>query len=217
MISFLHTSAVHVPTFDALLDAIAPDLQRSHRVEDGWLDEARTTGISPDLNETIVREISDFSAGGIGVCTCSSIGAAAEGASSPQTPVIRIDRVLMEAAVGFGNAPLVAMCLESTREPTLHLLHDVAYKAGVKVSPRALMCTGAWDHFEAGDHARYAQTIAAAIECAVGKQAPSCVVLAQASMAPAEALLQDLGMPVLSAPRLAVEYAVQLARGLQLA
>ena len=53
MISFLHTGQVHVATFDRLLDELAPGLPRRHRVEQGWLDEAREKGMSDDLSAAI--------------------------------------------------------------------------------------------------------------------------------------------------------------------
>ena len=49
MISFLHTGDVHVATFDRLMDELAPGMARRHRVEQGWLDEARDKGMSDRL------------------------------------------------------------------------------------------------------------------------------------------------------------------------
>lgn len=210
MISFVHTSAVHVPVFDKLLDAIHPGMARAHQVRENWLDEVRANGLGDELAQTIRDEISALSTGGVGVCTCSSIGSAAEMASSAETPVIRIDRVLMEAALSHGSSPLVAMCLESTREPTMQLLFDVAAKAGAEITPDVVMCEEAWEHFEAGDMEAYTGAVAGHIRHAVDKKLPSCIVLAQASMAASEEQLNDLGLPVLSSPRLGVERAVSL-------
>jgi hypothetical protein len=53
MISFLHTGEVHVATFDRLMDELAPGMPRRHRVEQGWLDEARDQGMSDRLRDTI--------------------------------------------------------------------------------------------------------------------------------------------------------------------
>jgi hypothetical protein len=71
---------------------------------------------------------------------------------------------------------------------------------------------GAWTHFEAGDMTRYANVIADAVRPVVEAGKPDCVVLAQASMAPAEPLLKELGLPVLSSPRLGVLKALKLVR-----
>ena len=210
MISFLHTGQAHVATFDRLLDELAPGMARRHRVEQGWLDEARDKGMSAELAATISSAMAGLATGGVGVCTCSSIGAAAEAAYRADAPVIRIDRVLMEAALEHGPRPLVAMCLESTRAPTMDLLADVAGRAGVDAGAQVVMCEGAWPHFEAGNMSAYADAIAAAVVPAALAGKPSCIVLAQASMAPAEPLLAQLGVPVLSSPRLGVQTALSL-------
>lgn len=213
MISFLHTGQPHVATFDRLLDELAPGMARRHRVEQGWLDEAREKGMSDNLAATVRSAMAELASGGVGVCTCSSIGGAAEAAHSATSPVIRIDRALMEAALQHGSHPLVAMCLESTRAPTMNLLADVAGKADVAADPQVVMCDGAWPHFEAGDIDAYCAVIAAAVMPAAEERRPSCIVLAQASMAPAEPLLAASGIPVLSSPRLGVLKALALLRG----
>lgn len=204
MISFLHTGQVHVATFERLMDELAPGLPRRHRVEQAWLDEARAHGMTSALAATIRNTMAELASGGVGVCTCSSIGAAAEAASSDSAPVIRSDRALMEAALDHGPRPLVAMCLESTRVPTMTLLDDVAQKAGISIEPHVVMCAEAWAHFEAGEMEAYAREISSAIEPVAVEQAADCIVLAQASMASAEALLEPLGIPVLTSPRLGV-------------
>jgi hypothetical protein len=213
MISFLHTGDVHVATFDRLMDELAPGTVRQHRVEQGWLDEARDKGMSDALWQAIQTGMAELASGGVGVCTCSSIGAAAEAAYSPACPVVRIDRTLMAAAIEHGPRPLVAMCLESTRAPTMDLLADVASNAGMSIEPKVVMCEAAWPHFEAGDMPAYASAIADAVRPVVAAGKPDCIVLAQASMAPAEPLLQPLNLPVLSSPRLGVLKALELLRG----
>jgi len=58
--------------------------------------------------------------------------------------------------------------------------------------------------FEAGDQVGYVECIARTARAAA--TTADVVILAQASMAPAEALLTDLPTPVFSSPRPAVEY-----------
>ena len=154
-----------------------------------------------------MRELAD---GGVGVCTCSTIGGIAEAAGSDDAPTIRIDRALMQAALSHGARPLVAMCLESTKAPTLDLLDDVARVQGCDASPMVVMCQPAWRHFEAGDMDAYARSIADTIKAELINDSPDCIVLAQGSMAIAEPLLGDTGLPVLSSPRLGVLRALEL-------
>lgn len=210
MISFLHTSPVHVATFDALLDELSPGMARQHRVEEIWLAQACEQGMTPELSATISGAMRELADGGIGVCTCSTIGGVAEAAGTGEAPTIRIDRALMQAALSHGPWPLVAMCLESTKAPTLDLLDDVAGSLGCDASASVVMCQPAWRHFEAGDMAAYARSIADTILVELRNNRPNCIVLAQGSMAVAETLLSDTGLPVLSSPRLGVLRALQL-------
>lgn len=210
MISFLHTSPVHVATFDALLDELSPGISRQHRVEESWLEAARDNGMTPELAATITTAMRELADGGVGVCTCSTIGSVAEAAGSDNAPTIRIDRALMLAAVSQGARPLVAMCLESTKAPTLELLNDVAGAQGRDAAPVIVMCQPAWQHFEAGDMVAYARSIADIIKAELRNDNPDCIVLAQGSMAIAEPLLGDTGLPVLSSPRLGVLRALEL-------
>ena len=210
MISFLHTSPVHVATFDALLDELSPGMARQHRVEETWLTQACEQGMTRELSASISGAMRELAAGGVGVCTCSMIGGVAETAGNDNAPTIRIDRALMQAALSHGPRPLVAICLESTKAPTLGLLDDVAGSLGCAASASVVMCQAAWRHFEAGDMGAYARSIADIILAELRNHQVDCIVLAQGSMAVAEPLLGHTGLPVLSSPRLGVLRALQL-------
>ena len=71
-IGFLHTSAVHVPTFRALLAELAPGWRDVHVVEPPLLTDPR--GL-----DGFLRELADAGADVI-VCTCSTLGPARSGA-----------------------------------------------------------------------------------------------------------------------------------------
>ena len=210
MISFLHTSPVHVATFDTLLDELSPGMVRQHRVEESWLNQAREQGMTDELAADISGAMRELADGGVGVCTCSTIGSVAEDAGTDEAPTIRIDRALMQAALAHGPRPLVAMSLESTKAPTLDLLNHVAASLQCKVLANVVMCPAAWPYFETGDMDAYASSIADTIRLELCNDEPDCIVLAQGSMAVAEPLLRDGGLPVLSSPRLGVLRALQL-------
>ncbi len=199
-------------TFDALLDELSPGMARQHRVEETWLTRAREHGMTAELSASISGTMRKLASGGVGVCTCSTIGGVAEAAGNDSAPTIRIDRALMQAALSHGPRPLVAMCLESTKAPTLDLLDDVAGSSGCTASASVVMCQPAWRHFEAGDMGAYARSIAEIIVAELRNHQVDCIVLAQGSMAVAEPLLSDTGLPVLSSPRLGVLRALQLLR-----
>ncbi|MFD7712362.1 arylsulfatase, partial [Streptomyces sp. NPDC059786] len=86
VLALLHTSAVHVPVFDALRDADRPGLELRHFVAPELLARARAGG--PDAVAGEVRAILDraVAEGAAAVlCTCSTIGAIAERAFAERT------------------------------------------------------------------------------------------------------------------------------------
>lgn len=213
-IAFLHTAGVHVPTFDALVRELAPEIDAEHLVRDDLLQEARDAGLDhPALPAKVHEAMREAAAGGaaVVVCTCSTIGGIAErtatgGAFAAQ----RIDRAMAERAVRAGPRVLIAAALESTLEPTRALVLSAAAQAGVGTRPTLLLVESAWPHFEAGDLARYIDALAGPIRAAAASA--DVVLLAQASMAPVADRLADLGIEVLASPRPGVAHALATLR-----
>jgi hypothetical protein len=109
---------------------------------------------------------------------------------------------MAERAVEIGGRIVVVAAVESTLGPTRDLLESVAAARGSDVPIEVRLIDGAWERFEAGDREGYVAAIAGALP---GLAADAgVIVLAQASMAPAAEMV-DVGVPVLSSPRLAVE------------
>jgi hypothetical protein len=213
MITFLHTSPVHVPTFTALLERLQPGAQAKHIVDEDLLVHARLHGADDgDVIQRVQAAVRVAASGGAQVvlCTCSTIGGIAEA-----TPVdgsfvaMRVDRAMADRAAALGPVVLVVAALESTLKPTADLIQDSAARLGVPVQIQTLFVAAAWPHFEAGRLADYHQAIATRIRAAAPRS--GVVVLAQASMAPVADLVPDVGVPVLSSPALGVAAALQRA------
>src|SRR5215217_9599704 len=186
-LAFLHTSPVHIATFDRLLAEIDPSVTARHIVDESLLNEARAAGeITPALEQRIAVALHDASApdDAVVLCTCATIGGSAEAAGARAGQVVlRVDRPMAERAVALGRRILVAAALESTLTPTRALILDAARVAGKPIELRALLCEQAWAFFERGDLAGYAQAIAQQLHA--GAQDADVIVLAQASMAAA--------------------------------
>lgn len=201
---FLHTSPAHVPTFEALLAELYPGPAALHVVDETLLADAREHG--PEVvAERVAAHLVGLRGRGAGIvcCTCSTIGDVAERVA-PDLPVFRVDRPMAARAVAAGRRIAVVTAVESTLLPTRDLLEQEARAAGRDVDVRLVVSDGAWERFEAGDQDGYLARIA---DTARRMAVPAdVVVLAQASMAGAEPLLEDLPVPVLSSPRLAVEH-----------
>ena len=212
-LAFLHTAEIHVPTFEGLARTRAAGLETRHTVEPALLADAlEEGGISPALAARIADAVRAAAREADTVlCTCSTIGAAAEQAGRALgVPVLRVDRVMAEAAVATARRILIVATVESTLEPTRALFAEVAVSAGRAVELRMHLAAGAFDLFRAGDAAGYVAAIEQAVRGTLGDA--EVVVLAQASMAPAAERLGDLGRPVLTSTVLGFDRAAELAR-----
>lgn len=80
-VTFLHTSPVHVETFEGLMTAVDPNVKVEHVICEELLADAQRLGADdPSLitrvHETMTKAASTGAS--IVVCTCSTIGGAAE-------------------------------------------------------------------------------------------------------------------------------------------
>lgn len=145
---------------------------------------------------------------GVVVCTCSTIGGIAEAMDSGNQFVpMRVDRAMADGAVQSGTSILIVAALESTLAPTRALIEDSAHRQARHVRVSLAPIAEAWRHFEDGDIQAYIAAIASGVKKSLNGH--HVVVLAQASMAPAADLLANIGVPVLSSPRLGVQAAVR--------
>ena len=214
MLAFLHTLATNAGTFGALLTELDPSIPVRHLVDPRLLADARAAGsVTEEIRcrvEGAIRTLVEEGAVVV-VCTCSTIGGAAEAAAVPPgVTVMRIDRPMVERALGHGPRILVVAALASTMESTLALLEQASLAINQTLEVTTLVCESAWANFERGDHAGYARAIAGAIDRF--PREVDAVVLAQASMAAAADLLPHWRAPILSSPRLGLESAVRTYR-----
>ncbi|SEA19972.1 hypothetical protein [Rubrimonas cliftonensis] len=218
-VAFIHTDASHAARFDAILAALAPNMRAAHAVAPHLLARARRDG-ADSVRDELSRLLAEHADAAALVCTCSTLGALAESlgrSAGVRGAVFRVDRPMMEAAARFGSGALLVASLDTAMAAAEALFAECAAAAGVEGAPETLQCGAAWPLFEAGDAEAFAQAVADAVRARVQRaraegRAFGCVALAQASMAPAAALLADLGAPTLTSPELAVERALALSR-----
>lgn len=214
-LTLLHTAASHVPRFEALLSELVlegslPHVSVQHVVCERLLDDARTRGsvdavLTAELG-AVLGSLARTSA--VILCTCSTLGAAAEAFDETfGARVLRVDRPLAREAVARGSRIVVVAALESTLEPTRLLLEEEAARAHKRVALSLSHCEEAWAHFERGDEAAYLRAVAVHVEAVL--EEGDVVVLAQASMVGVEALVCTT-KPVLSSPRLGLLGALEL-------
>ena len=204
-VGFLHTAQVHLSTFESLARELLPSARTIHRVDPEALELARQDGPRERVRAVVAGYLSELREAGCEVilCTCSTLGEVAEGLSGDGLQVIRIDRPMLRRAVTLGPRIGVIAALASTVEPTTRVLAEEAADARADISVEVSVVAGAWDAFLSGDAEGYRSLVAHAARALSGRC--DVVVLAQASMEPAAALLTGLATPILTSPRSAVE------------
>ncbi len=200
-ITFLHTSPLHKATFDRLATQMSVGNALVHHVHEDWLKVARKHGVRQGMIDDLSALI--HAAPGPVVCTCTTLGEAAEALGA-----IRVDAPMMAKAAEVGGPILLAYALESTAQPSLDLLERALAVRGTKATVHPLSITEFWPLFEAGEHEAFVACVAGAVRHAATQTDLGCVVLAQASMAPAGPMLADIGVPILTSPAAALEFAL---------
>ena len=212
MLAFLHTASVHVPTFDALAQALGADVPVRHHVREDLFDSALAAGsVTAAIRSAVHADVRMLVAEGarLVVCTCSTLGDSAE--STPLTRpvrVLRIDRPMAEYASSSGKPLLVVAATPSALSTAVNLLSEIRGSSSQVV--RELSCADAWPFFRRGDRERYVALVAERI--AAKAERGELVILAQASMADARASIQRDDIEVITSPDIGVRAAVALYR-----
>ncbi|MEQ8898417.1 MAG: hypothetical protein RID23_15125 [Roseovarius sp.] len=202
-LTLLHTAGAHCARFEALRDRIAPRAELRQEVREDWLARAQG-GVSAELEAEIAGAVAG--AEGVVICTCTTIGPAAERAGA-----IRVDWPMMREAARVGGPVLLAYGLESTWAPSLALLERALAAEGCEAVVHPMPLMRFWPLFEAGEAEAFAAVVAGEVRQVIesGREI-GCVVLAQVSMAGAAELLADVGVPVLASPELALKAGLEV-------
>lgn len=131
--------------------------------------------------------------------------AAESAAAAAGVPVLRVDRPAVElaaaaASAGSGRIAMVTS-LPTARAVTVSLFRQIS---DADVAP--VVCDDLHALFDAGDPAGFHREVAGRVRREA--RGVDAVLLAQASLAGAGALLGDFGVPVLSTPEAAVRAAL---------
>lgn len=204
VIAFLHTSDVHIATFDALRDRLAPDVRLHHEVRADLLQDMAPGGCCAPGFLSGTRAVLSALAEpptALVLCTCSTLGPLAEAiAEADALPFLRFDRPMAEAAVARADRIAVMGCLEGAVHATGLLISDAACEAGRQIDLQTRCYPELWELFCAGALAEYHTAIADRISDVAATV--DLIVLAQASMAPALASGVAIPVPVLSSPEI---------------
>src|SRR5947209_9315272 len=205
-VALLHTTPVSTGPMKAGFAEWFPEAELVHIIDDSLLPEVRSHGVTPAVRKRLTLYALAAEATGAAALLncCSSISeTAALLRQVVALPVVQVDEPMAEAAVRAGRRIGVFATLETTTGPSTELVRRVAQEMGQEVSVRPYLCEGAFDRLQAGDLEGHDDLLAEALKRAAGEI--DTAVLAQASMARAEARLQrELPFPVFGSLRLAI-------------
>jgi Asp/Glu/hydantoin racemase len=214
-IAVLHTSFVFVsvePVINDLIAELLPDAEVMHFVDSDVLATVvREQGISENSELRMVHLAQAAEAAGADIIfsACSSLGPALDvAARNVHTPVVKIDEAMAILAASEGTRIGVLATVPTTLGPTSDLIQLKADELAREVQIEQRLCAGAFDVLMSGDRPQHdAMVVTQAIDLA---KSVDTIVLAQASMGRlAVTLREKTGLPVLSSPRMGVEYLAQ--------
>jgi len=197
LIGLFHTARSNIDVFDReafsrprlgrplLRHWVRPELLERAETAGQLTDEIRNAAI--EAMQAAVSDLRSADPDGRLVCTCSTLGPAADDLAAAGLPVARADRAVAEAAFDRARHSVAALvAVDTTVGPTTALFEAARARCAATASFIVIAVPDAWPRFRAGDSAGYAHTIAAAADQAARDH--DTVALAQSSMAPAAAL-----------------------------
>lgn len=205
---------MQLPVFSELAKELLTGVQVFHMLDESLLHETMATGrLQESTTRRLLKEIECAREGGASavMVTCSSLGPAVEVAQETfDFPVLRVDQAMAAAAVRAGRHVGVLATVSTTLGPTSDLVRAAAQAMQQECEIISGLCTGAYEAIAAGNGAEHDRLVTAGLRDLMTKV--DVVVLAQASMARVLASIpaDQLTVPVLSSPRLGVEYAKQV-------
>lgn len=211
-IAILHTSFVFVsvePVINDLITELIPDAEVMHFVDSDVLATVvREQGISArsEARMTHLAQAAEAAGADIIFSACSSLGPALDvAAQNVSTPVVKIDEAMAIEAAGSADRIGVLATVPTTLGPTSDLIQAKADELGRTVTIQQRLADGAFAVLMAGDREKHDAMI---VEQAVAlAEEVDLIVLAQASMNRlADVLREQTGKPVLSSPRMGVNY-----------
>jgi Asp/Glu/hydantoin racemase len=211
-LALIHTSMVFITVETMMQDIFAevmPDVRLINIIDDSLLPDVMAEGkISPAVTRRMCAYVvAAETAGADAVLSlCSSLGPTIDVARPlVGIPVIKIDDAMAEKAAREAERIGVMATVPTTLGPTVDLIREKAAGLGKQVQIRQRLVKGAFEVLMSGDRERHdAMVSAAARELAPQVEV---LVLAQASMTRLVARLQaETGLPILTSPRLGIEY-----------
>jgi Asp/Glu/hydantoin racemase len=209
-LALIHTVVGLTGVFQQLCAELMPNVEIYHIVDESLVRDTIRDGAPSPVTYTrlasYVRGAEEAGADAV-LVTCSSIGPCVEAARPlVRIPVVRVDEAMADKAVQTGERIAVAATSATTLKPTTELIERKAAKARAKHTITSVVCEGAFDAVVRGDASTHDRIVSQRLRELDSKS--DVIVLAQASMARVLETMKpgEIHVPVLSSPRLGVEY-----------
>jgi len=209
-LAFIHTVPSLVGLFTDLSKEILPgEVELLHIADEVLLKVVLAQGgLSPFIFRRVLEHVVAAEEAGASAVqlTCSSISPCADPAQSlASIPVLKIDQPMVDQALALGERIGIAATAPTTLKPTTALVYERARNAAKQVKVESVLCEGAYKALFSGDAETHDRIVRQYIKDLTRRN--DVVILAQASMARVANTLspEELAVPVLSSPRLAVE------------
>lgn len=214
----IHTSLVSHEALCQLFAEILPQAQLQHIIDDSLLAEVSaaghvTPGVQARMNSYVMNAASlkpDLIFN-----QCSSVGEAFDCAvKQTDCRTLKIDWPMAQRAAELcpsGGKIGVVATVSSTLAPSTRLVEKAIAESGKEIDTEPKLIDGALAMLMSGNREQHNMLV----KQAVVELSRSCnvIVLAQGSMLVLEELLNDIPVPVLTSPRLAVERARDMLVG----
>jgi Asp/Glu/hydantoin racemase len=193
-----------------LFDEIMPDVRLINLLDDSLLaDCVSAGGMTPSVTQRLCDYARSAQEAGAdaALSLCSSVGPAIDIARRlVEMPILKIDDAHTEKAVKGAERIGVLATVATTLRPTVDLIREKAEEQGRKIEIREGLAPSALEALMSGDRARHDEMLIEKAKEIAGSV--DVILLAQASMTRLEGKVADeTGLPVLSSPRPAIEYA----------
>ena len=208
-IAIIETSAVSSAELKALCREMMPEVTVYEIIDSSLIEEVKANGGPTKAVRSRMFKYYEIAAG-LGVDAilnqCSSVSEVAEEAKKLiDVPIVKVDEAMARKAVSMGEKIAVVATVASTLPPSCRLVESMAAEAGKEIDLREYLVDGAMALLIAtGDVEKHNAMVIGTIEKAAVEN--DVVVLAQGSMTVIEPLLKGIEKPVLTSPRVGVEY-----------
>ncbi|MEX0331027.1 MAG: aspartate/glutamate racemase family protein [Puniceicoccaceae bacterium] len=211
-LALIHTSMVFVKVetmMSNLFREIIPGVRLINIVDDSLLPDVMSAGMISDAVQermNLYVESAEKTGANAVFSLCSSLGPTIDAARQQVgIPVVKIDDAMAMETVRLASRIGVMATVETTLQPTCDLIAEKATEAGKQVEITPHLVGGAFEMLMGGGKETHDSMVESdAIELAKNVE---IIVFAQASMTRlAPHITESIGKPVLTSPRLGIEY-----------